>query len=73
MTIGKIGHFVNLGTGSLRELQTDLLGGWVWGEMCEVAVFTANKAGAAALGLKLKPLSASARAFADKPSPVLLG
>ena len=37
--------------------------------MCEVAVFTANEADAAAHGLKFKPLSASARAIVDKLLP----
>ena len=66
VTTDKIGHFVNLSTDSLRELQTGLWGGRVWEEMCEVAVFTANKTGAAAHGLKLKPLSAVARAVVGK-------
>ena len=66
---GKIGHFVNLSTGSLRELQTGLWGARAWEEMCEAAVFTANEAGAAAHGLKLKPLFASVRVIVDKLLP----
>ena len=45
MVIDKTEHFVNLSTGSLRELKTDLLGSGTWVEMYEVAVFTANKTG----------------------------
>ena len=43
VAIDKAGHFVNLSTASLRELQTDLRGAGVWKEMCEMAVFTAKK------------------------------
>ena len=58
---------MNLRTGSLRELQMDSS---ALKEMCEVAAFTAKKAGAAAHGLKREPLSAEARAIADRlPAP----
>ena len=68
-TTDKAGHFVNLSTGSLRELQTGLWGGRAWEEMCEVDVFTANMAGASAHGLKLKPLSATAGASSTSSLP----
>ena len=64
--VDKTGHFVNLRNGSLRELQTGLWGGRVWKEMYEVAVFTANKTDAVAQGLKLRLLSAEAKAIVDK-------
>ena len=66
VTIGKTRHFANLSTGSLRELHTGLWDGRVWEEICEVAVFTANKADFAAHGLKPKALSTVARAVVDK-------
>ena len=69
MAIDKTGHFVNLSTGSLRELQMEFWGARTWEEMCEMAVFTANEADAAAHGLKFKPLSASARAIVEKLLP----
>ena len=37
VVVDKTGRFVNLSNGSLRELQTDLWGDSVWGEMYEVA------------------------------------
>ena len=66
MVIGKAEYFVNLSIGRLRELQTGLWGADVRKEICVVAVFTANKTDADAHGLKLKPLSAEARAIAGK-------
>ena len=69
VTIDEIGQLVHLSTGSLRELQRDLWGARAWGEMCEVAVFTANETAAAVRGQKLKPLPASARAIVDKLLP----
>ena len=66
VAIGMIGHFVDLSTGGLRELQTDFWGARAWGEMCEVAVFAVNETEAAAHGLTSKLLSASARAIVDK-------
>ena len=56
VVIDQIGHFANLSSGSLRELQTELRGAGVWKEMYEIAAFTASKVDADAHGLKLKPL-----------------
>ena len=61
MVIEKTGHFVNLSTGSLRELRTGLCGASAWEGIYEAADFTANKADAGTHELKSKPLFAEAR------------
>ena len=66
ITIDEIGQFFNLNAGSLSELPTGLWGHRNWEEMCKMAVFAANEKDASALGLRNKPLSASARAIVNK-------